>query len=191
MSARNNSRKNDNVVPSKNRSQSSSLAQTNLVNNLDRLFEDFRGSFNDLMTPFLASPWYGESYLGPSLLQPWSVAPALPDTLPTRYPIIDIADRGEYYELTVELPGFNKDNIDVQVGEDVIQLTAQLQSENKEQNTRYVSHERAYSAFNRVIQFPEQIVGAKVEGTMKDGILTMRIPKREPTSSKLTKVALK
>lgn len=190
MSTRNSSRKN-NVVPSRNRSQPSSLAQTNLANSLDRIFEDFRGSFNDLMAPFLASPWSGESYLGPSLLQPWSVSPALPEDLPTRYPVIDITDSGEYYVLTAELPGFNKDNIDVQVGEDVIHLTAQLQSENKEQNTKYVSHERTYSAFNRVIQFPEQIVGAKVEGTMKDGILTMRIPKREPASSKLTKVALK
>ena len=190
MSARNNSRKNS-IVPSRNRSQSSNLAQANLANNLDRIFEDFRGSFNDLMAPVLASPWSGESYLGPSLLQSWSVSPALPENLPTRYPVIDVADRGEYYELTAELPGFNKDSIDVQVGEDVIQLTAQLQSENKGQNTRYVSHERTYSAFNRVIQFPEQIIGAEVEGTMKDGILTMRIPKREPTSSKLTKVALK
>ena len=191
MNARNNTRKNGSVVPSKNRTQAPSLAQTSLSNNLDRIFEDFRSSFNDIMSPFLTAPWPGEPYFGPSLLQPWGVSPALPETLPTRYPVVDVADRGEYYELTAELPGFNKDNIDVQVGDDVIQLTAQLQEESKSQDTRYVSHERTYSAFNRVIQFPEQIVGAKVEGTMKDGILTMRIPKREPTSSKLTKVALK
>jgi HSP20 family protein len=182
------------MVPSRNRQQTpqaSAWAQTSLANNLDRIFEDFRGSFNDLMSPLLTTPWYGESYPGPSLLQPWNVAPALPETLPTRYPVIDVVDRGDYYELTAELPGFNKDSIDVQVGEDVIQLTAQVQNESKGEGAKYVSHERTYSAFNRSIQFPDKILGAKVEGTMRDGILTMRIPKREPTSSKLTKVALK
>ncbi len=191
MSTRTNGKRNGNIVPSRNRPQASAIARTNLSNSLDRIFEEFRSSFNDLMSPFLTTPWYGESYFGPSLLQPWGVTPALPETLSTRYPVVDVIDRGDYYELTAEMPGFNKDSIDVQVGEDVIQLTANMQSENKQQNTRYVSHERTYSAFNRVIQLPEQIVGAKAEGTMKDGILTMRIPKREPTSSKLTKIALK
>jgi HSP20 family molecular chaperone IbpA len=182
MSARTNSRKNS-MVPSRNRPRPSEWSQGNLANSLDNLFEDFRGSFNDMMAPFLASPWVG--------IQPWSATTALPETLPSRYPVIDVVDKGDCYELAAELPGFNKENIDVQVGDDVIQLKAEMHSESKGQSNRYVSHERAYSAFNRVIQFPEPMVGAKVEGTMKDGVLSMRIPKREPTSTKLTKVALK
>ena len=175
------------MVPSRDRTQAAGWNRSNPANNLDGLFEDFRGSFNDLMAPFLASPWYGE----PPFLQSWNASSALPETLPTRYPVVDIVDKGDCYELVAELPGFNKENIDVQVSDDAIQLKAELRSESRGQNTRYVSHERAYSAFNRVVQFPEPIVGAKVEGTMKNGVLSLRIPKREPTSSKLTKVALK
>ncbi|MDG6911148.1 MAG: Hsp20/alpha crystallin family protein [Nitrososphaerota archaeon] len=191
MSTRTNSRRNNDVIPSKTRPQVPTLAQTNLANSLDQIVESFRSSFNDLMSPFLSAPWALDQPFGSPLLQPWGMTPALPETLTTRYPVIDVVDRGDYYELTAELPGFNKDNIDVQVGDDVIQLTAQVQSENKGQSAKYVSHERTYSAFNRVIQFPEPILGANVEGTMKDGILSMRIPKKEPTSSKLKKVALK
>jgi HSP20 family protein len=175
------------MVPSRRRSQAAGGNRSNLASNQDNLFEDFRGSFNDLMAPFLASPWYGE----PPFLQPWNAASALPETLPTKHPTVDIVDKGDCYDLVAELPGFNKENIDVQVGDDMIQLKAELRSESRGQNTRYISHKRTYSAFNRVVQFPEPIVGAKVEGTMKNGVLSLRIPKRELTSSKLTKVALK
>jgi HSP20 family protein len=191
MSTKTSTRKSANVVSSRARPPVANWSQTTLANSLDRIFEDFRTSFNELMSPFLATPWTPEPIFGSALVQPWSAAPALPETLPYRYPVIDVADRGDYYELTAELPGFNKDNIDIQVGDDVVQIAAQVQTENKGQDARYISHERTYSAFNRVIQLPEQIIGAKVEGTMKDGILTMKIPKREPTSSKLTKVSLK
>lgn len=180
-------RNNTRIVPSKggNRGQQQ-LARSNpsyLANNLDKIFDDFRTSFNELMTPMITDPFLSS----PSLIPEWS--PALPDTLPARYPVLDVVDEEDHYAVTAELPGFNKENIDIQVGDDVLQLTAQVQSERK--GGRYISQERAYSAFQRAIQFPEQIVANKVEGTMKDGILQLRIPKKEPTSSKFTKVSLK
>ena len=97
----------------------------------------------------------------------------------------------DYYSVMAELPGFNRENVDIQVADDVLQLTAQMQSEENKSGKRYMSHERAYSSFQRAIQFPEHVIANKVEGTMKDGILQLRIPKKEPTSTKFTKVALK
>jgi HSP20 family protein len=180
------------IVPSRRgRQQLAQKNSTYLANNLDRMFEDFRTSFNQLMTPFIttATPWYED----PFSLAPLSLLPEWIDTAAhvhePRYPVLDVVDQGDYYEVTAELPGFNKENVDIQVGDDILQLTAQTQSEHK--GGRYMSHERSYSSFQRAIQFPEQVVGSKVDGTMKDGILSLRIPKKEPTSTKYTKVALK
>jgi HSP20 family protein len=170
---------------------SQQLAQrspTYLANNLDKIFEDFRSSFNQLMTPIVTSPSYYDQFLLSPLLPEWSQA-STHSTHESRYPAIDVMDEGDSYTVTVELPGFNKENVDIQAGDDTLQLTARVASEHK--TGKYMSHERAYSAFQRAIQFPEQILANKVEGTMKDGILELRIPKKEPTSTKLTKVNLK
>jgi HSP20 family protein len=196
MSNQNTSRRSNNgggeIAPSGRRGQQQ-LAQRNpayLANNLDRMFEDFRTSFNQLMTPFITSwPWSADPLSG----APLSYLPEWIDTSAhvhqTRYPILDVVDHGDFYEVTAELPGFNKDNVDIQVGDDVLQLTAQVEAEHK--GGKYMSHERSYSAFQRAIQFPEEVVGNKVEGTMRDGILSLRIPKKEPRSTRYTKVSLK
>ena len=144
------------------------------------------------MTPLITSTWQTDPFLSPpspSLIPEWSQA--LSETLPARYPVLDIVDEGDYYSVTAELPGFNRENVDIQIADDVLQLTAQMQSEENKSGKRYMSHERAYSSFQRAIQFPEHVIANKVEGTMKDGILQLRIPKKEPTSTKFTKVALK
>ena len=192
MANQNTGRKNNSsIVPSKGNgtqqlAQRSSVA---LATDLDRIFEDFRTSFNQLMTPFVASPWYTDSLLAPlSLIPEWTEGAA--HVHQARYPVVDVVDEGDHYTVTAELPGFSKENVDVQVGEDgVLQLSARVQSEHK--GGRYMSHERSYSAFQRAIQLPEQVIGSKVEGTMQDGILSLRIPKKEPTSTKFTKVALR
>jgi HSP20 family molecular chaperone IbpA len=162
---------------------------TYLANNLDQIFEDFRSSFNQLMTPFMNSPWYPDTFLAPLALLP-ELTESSSHVHQARYPVIDVLDEGDYFSVSVELPGFNKDNVDIQVGEDgTLQLTAQVSTEHK--SGRYMSHERSYSAFQRAIQLPEQVVPGKVEGKMEDGILSLRIPKREPVSTKFTRVALK
>jgi HSP20 family protein len=190
MSNQNRRRRNNDsgaIVPSP-RGGGGRLAQRNstyLANSLDRMFEDFRTSFNSLMTPLYTDPFHV-----PPLSEDWEDASLA--TLPTRYPILDVLDEGDCYTVTAELPGFNKENVDIQVGDDTLQLTAQAQAEHKNgNNRRYVSHERTYSAFQRSIQFPEAVIASKVEGAMKDGILSLRVPKKEPTSTKYTKVALK
>jgi HSP20 family molecular chaperone IbpA len=191
-STKRNNGNNREIVPARSSGRGQQLAQGNptyLANNLDRIFEDFRSSFNQLMSPFVTSPWYTEPLAMPSLIQ--DLSETLPAVSQARYPVLDVVDEGDSYTVTAELPGFNRENVDIQAADDLLRLTAQMQSDQKSNDKRYVSHERAYSSFQRVIQFPEHIVANKVEGTMKDGILSLRIPKREPTSTKFTKVALK
>ncbi len=160
--------------------------QSSIASNIDRMFEDFRRSFDSVMTPFFA----------PASLLSLPTAPleAIQGSLPIRYPVIDVVDDGDNYKVRAELPGFGKDNVDVNVGEDVLELRAEMKNESQQKgkgNRKYLSRESAYSAFQRAIQFPEHVVPSKVDGTMKDGVLELTIPKRDPKSAKLTKVALR
>jgi HSP20 family protein len=73
----------------------------------------------------------------------------------------------------------------------MLDLRAELNSEKEEKRRRYVEREEAYSSFQKVIEFPERILPSKAEGTMRNGVLEITIPKREPTSTKMSRIALK
>jgi HSP20 family protein len=147
-----------------------------LALDLDTFFDQFRESFDDLMEPFLP--------VGP-------LTSTLMTEMPIRYPAVDLADNGDHYTVTAELPGFAKESVDIQMNRDELQIRAHKKVETEEKKRNYMHRERAYSAFERTIAFPEEVIPAKCEAEMKDGIIELTIPKREPKpEEKMTKVKL-
>ena len=59
-----------------------------------------------------------------------------------------------------------------------IRAKKEVEKEDKKKN--YLHRERAYSSFKRAVSFPEEVDPAKAEGKMNNGILELRIPKKEP-----------
>lgn len=163
-------------------SPSTSLAtqstnQTTISRGMDTIFDQFKRSFDDLLAPFAPFTILSPSLNGGELV---------------RYPFMDLVDQGEYYTVTAELPGFTKDMVDVQVNKDGLSLRAEKNGEKEQRGKNFLHRERAYSVFFRTIAFPEEVNPTGVEGTMKDGVLELRIPKREPKpEERMTKVALK
>ena len=151
--------------------------ETSLWRGFDNIFEDFRRSFGDLMSPWLP------------------IRTFLPTTitdLPVRAPLVDLVDNGDEYILRAELPGYSKDMVDVELNKDTLNLRAEKKTEEEEKSEDYLHRERTYSACQRTINFPEEVDPAKVEGTMKDGILELHIPKKAPKpEERLRKVELK
>jgi HSP20 family protein len=138
--------------------------QAGLARGIDDMFSEFRRSFDDLMKPFFPLSTEVEQWM----------------ELPTRYAQVDLVDNGESYTVTAELPGFSKDQVDVQINKDGLAIKAECKEENETKRKNYLHRERAYSSMQRFIAFPEEVVPGKVEGTMKDGVLELKIPKKEP-----------
>lgn len=138
--------------------------QTGLTKEIDSMFDEFRRSFDDFPQPFFPLTTDLEQAM----------------TLPTRYPSVDLADNGDAYTVTAELPGFNKENIDVQVNNDGLSIMAENKEEKEEKHKNYLHRERAYSSMQRFVAFPEEVIPSKVEGEMKNGVLELKIPKKEP-----------
>lgn len=114
--------------------------------------------------------------------------------LPTRYALVDLIDEGEQYVVHAELPGFSKDQVDVQINKDGLVLSARASTSNDQSDKKgnYLHRERAYAAIERAISFPEEVVPQRVEATMKDGVLQVLVPKKEPKpEEKLTKITIK
>jgi len=151
--------------------------ETEIVRGFDTIFDEFRRSFDDLLSPFLPIRTYLPKTFG---------------TLPVRAPLVDVVDEGDRYVIKTELPGFDKDDVDVELNKDFLILKAEKKFEEEEMSQNYLHRERTYSTCHRTINFPEEVDPAKVEGKMGDGILELTIPKKEPKpEEKLTKIQLK
>lgn len=151
--------------------------ESELVRGFDSIFEEFRRSFDDLMAPVMPM----RTFL------PWSI-----ETIPIRAPLIDVIDEGNQYTINTELPGFSKEDVDIQLNKDFMVLKAEKKAEKEEKSENYLHRERSYSSCQRRVNFPEEVDPSIVEGTMEDGVLKLKIPKKEPKpEEKLTKVRLK
>ena len=107
-------------------------------------------------------------------------------------PAVDIYETAEDIVLQAELPGLTKDNIDIQVRENMLTLKGErhLDKEIKRENTFRM--ERAYGAFQRVFNLPNAVQADKIRAVFKDGVLKVNIPKSvEAAKPKQVKIEVK
>ena len=133
-----------------------------------------------------------ESLIFPDALSgwPWArFAPELPDIAPAR---VDLVDNGKAFELTAEVPGFARDQVTVEVSPEGLELLARREDEKSEKDEKkgYRAHERSYRALHRVIAFPEEVDPTKANAELKDGVLTVQLPKAHPAEDRKTKIKI-
>jgi HSP20 family protein len=94
-------------------------------------------------------------------------------------PAVDVAESTDEYVVTAELPGAKPENVTVELHEGVLTIRGEKRSERDEQkeHSRYV--ERVFGSFSRSFSLPQNANGEKVQASFSDGVLTLRIPKRE------------
>lgn len=96
---------------------------------------------------------------------------------PTRLKV-DIADHGEEYQVTTDLPGYVKEDIDVELVEDRLRIAAEHESETEaEDPARYVKRERSKQSMSRSISLPGPVDESGVEASFRNGVLTVTLPK--------------
>jgi HSP20 family protein len=114
----------------------------------------------------------------------WGPAVSRAPTAMSRTPLIDLADAGKEFVVKAELPGVEKEDVNVRVSPDSIEIRAESQRERKEDERDYYYHERSYNAFERVLPFPEEVLADQADAKLKDGVLEVRVPKKVPTTPK-------
>lgn len=109
-----------------------------------------------------------------------------------RTPAVDVADHGDKYEMHVELPGINKEDIHLEVTPHGIELSAQHEVSSDEKGKNWLRKERTATSFYRCFEMPEEIMTNDVQAEMNDGVLKVILPKSKPTpKQKSTKVKIK
>lgn len=79
----------------------------------------------------------------------------------------------------IEMPGMNKEDIDVSIGQSGLRIRGEKHSAGEHQDRRYHLMERAFGRFERTIALPANVDAARAEVSYKDGIITVIAPKTE------------
>ncbi|ELY47168.1 Hsp20/alpha crystallin family protein [Natronorubrum bangense] len=95
---------------------------------------------------------------------------------------VDLADHGETFVLTADVPGFEKDDIDVRLSENTIHITATREAETTDdpEDEFYIKSERARQSLSRSIRLPDPVDEDAVEARYRNGVLTITLPKHDP-----------
>jgi HSP20 family protein len=99
-------------------------------------------------------------------------------------PAIDMCEGDQAFTLTAELPGFSKDDVQVELKNNRLTLKGERKRESDVQEKQYRRVERVYGAFERSIKLPAVVDADKAEATFKDGVLKLTLPKAEEAKPK-------
>jgi len=104
-------------------------------------------------------------------------------------PTADMITTKDGYEITAELPGVTKENIKIEVNDDIITLTGEKKSEvSREEKSGSHYKERSFGSFVRKFSLPEGVDPKLVKAEFKDGVLRMHLPKGSKPEAHTIKV---
>jgi len=145
----------------------------------ERFMSDFSRDFPDAPGRFWGPRW------GPR----WDPRPwAMGGGLALKAPLTDLKDTGREFVLKAEIPGVTKDDIDITVHSNSVEIKAERKAEREEEKEGYYYHERGSTSYYRRVPLPEDIDADKAEGKLADGVLELTLPKMNPTGSKKVKL---
>ena len=95
------------------------------------------------------------------------------------YPAINLTEGGDNLYVRAELPGVNPESLDISVIEGKLIIRGERKIEEEDQKTSYHRREREAGIFRRTISLPMKVDSGKVSASIKNGVLTITLPKSE------------
>jgi HSP20 family protein len=144
---------------------------------MDTIFENFRDEIESTMT------WpYNFDINFPRIFEEKAIRKAL----------YDLIDKGDRYQIQLELPGIIKKNIDIKVAKNIIEVSAKQSEKMEQKDNNYIYNERSFRSVYRTISLPEEVVQSKITAKLNNGILEIDLLKKVPTvvSNEETKIEI-
>lgn len=159
--------KNTGIAP---KAEDETLASPRNLRSPYERFEEMDRWFDEVRRNFFGVP--GSASFDPGIEEPRRLV---------RQPLVDLVDEGRDYVVRAELPGVSKENVNLDVAADRIEIRAETSQQREEKAKDYYFRERRYETLERLLPFPAEVRPDEAQATLKDGVLEVRVPKREPT----------
>ncbi len=106
-------------------------------------------------------------------------------------PAMDVSETDHEYLVKAELPGINKEDLNITIQDGVLTINAETKYQDEHQEDgRIIRQERRYGSFVRSMRLGNEVDKEKVKAEYKDGILALRLPKAEAVKPKKIEVSV-
>lgn len=104
----------------------------------------------------------------------------------------DIKDAGDKYVMESELPGFEKEDISLDINGTYLTITAEhkTETENKDEESKYIRRERTYGSYKRSFDISD-VDAEGIAAEYKNGILIIDLPKKKPEAPLAKRLEIK
>jgi HSP20 family protein len=106
-------------------------------------------------------------------------------------PAIDISEHGGVYEVRCDLPGVDKKDLDISIASNVLTIKGEKSAEKESKNRKYYRRESWTGSFQRSISLPAGVDPEKIGAEMKNGVLTVTLPKKDEVKPKQIAINVK
>lgn len=106
-------------------------------------------------------------------------------------PLVDMYQTDDEVVVTATLPGVEADDLDIRITGDTLTLQAELKQSEEVKEAKYHLREQRYQSFSRSLALPAQVKADKAQAEMKNGVLTLTLPKAEEVKPKVITVKAK
>lgn len=104
-------------------------------------------------------------------------------------PSIDISETEDQFQISAELPGMNKDDIDISLENGRLAISGERSFKNEENGKKYHRVETKYGSFERSFQLPDNVDEESISATYENGLLNVTIQKSESKVKKQIEIS--
>ncbi|MFO7736364.1 MAG: Hsp20/alpha crystallin family protein [bacterium] len=127
----------------------------------------FKSHFNDFFDDFF------DSYVNPE-----------EELRNTGWPLVDIEEKEKGFEISAEVPGMTKKDIEIEINNNLLNIKGEKKEESEESEKNYHRKETFEGKFCRTFRLPETIDEEKIKANFENGILKVYVPKSPEKGTK-------
>ena len=106
-------------------------------------------------------------------------------TTSTKKTLIDVIETDDSVIIKADLPRLKKEDVDIAISEDTVDICAEFKEEKIKGDVEYLQRERNYGKIRRTVKLPSKVLIKEAQGTFKDSVLTIVLPKLMKKTLKL------
>jgi HSP20 family protein len=103
---------------------------------------------------------------------------------------LDIGETGDEIVVELDAPGVRREDIDITLGDSTLHIRGRRESKKEEKGKSFYRSEREYGEFDRRIALPCEVDANRIDAGLKDGVLTIRLPKSAKAKEQERKIEI-
>ncbi len=141
--------------------------------------------FNNGHKQRVINPWFSDVF--DALVND----PFINDKFTAKVPAVNVAETENEFHIELAAPGLKKEDFKISLDKDVLTIAVENKTEKTDETKKYTKREYSYQSFVRSFTLPDSVDHSKIDAEYTDGILKLKIAKREEAKIQSREIAVK